>query len=589
VHPQFYEASITILLATSLAAYSLANGQPGRSRRIFLWLVAAVMVWSGGVALSHTAPDVRGLNFFVRVAFLGVFALPPAWYALAFHLTRPRDRDLTLRGLVLLTLPSVVFCLLMLTNPWHHLYMREPDLIGNEGPRVWAGPAFWMWVGWSYLLVCGGSARYVWWSWRLVNEDARARGALICIASILPLGGNAAHLLGLTSGDHDRTPLLLGAATLALFFADWRFRMLDTLPIARRDVIDHIRDGVIVADTRGVILDLNTAARKMIGAPASALVGHSLVEVTKLHSVGRFEYDAELFAKTVVAMCRSASGFETRLQDADGRHYEIHGSAVADRVGAISGIYLILRDVTEQRRLDEVQRESRRAHSIASLAAGITHEVNNPLSYVRGNVGHVIDVLDEWRGLLDGKGDEVDDAQSALEDAIEGIDRIGTIVDRVRRFTRTQGSARETIEVTPMLEEAIHLSAGNSAGSIAIERDLESDLPPVDCVRDGLVESIVHVLDNAQHALQDGGGTIRVRARRVDHAIRIEIEDDGPGVSKDLRDQIFEPFFSIGAHGVGAGLGLAIARKCVAEIGGTIGYEPVASGGARFVIELPHR
>ncbi|MGH0029934.1 MAG: histidine kinase N-terminal 7TM domain-containing protein [Myxococcota bacterium] len=588
MHPQLFEASITTLLATSLATYSLANGQPGRSRQIFLWLVAAVMIWSGGVALSHGASDVRGLNFFVRVAFIGIFALPPAWYALAFHLTRRADHDLTLRGLALLTLPSVVFCLLMLTNRWHHLYMREPDLIGTEGPPVWAGPAFWLWVAWSYLLICGGSARYVSWSWRLVNEDARWRGALIALASILPLGGNAAHLLGLTAGDHDRTPLLLGFATLALFFADWRFRMLDTLPVARRDVIDQIRDGVIVADTRGVILDLNAAAREVLGSPASELIGQPLIEVVGRHSAGRVEYDAEQFEAAVAAMCRSASGFETAIQDADGRHYEVRGSTVVDRVGAISGIYLIVRDVTEQRRHDEVRRESRRARSIASLAAGFAHEVNNPLSYVRGNVGHAIAVLDEWRDLLAGKGDEVDDLQSALDEAIEGIDRIGTIVERVRQFTRTEGSIPESIEIAPIIDEALRLSAGSGDLAIAVERDLESGLPPVSGVRDGLVEAVVHVLDNARHALQETGGKIRVRARRVAHTIRIEVEDDGPGVGEDVRDEIFEPFFSVGAHAFGAGLGLAIARKCVAEIGGTIAHEPVASGGARFVIELPH-
>ncbi len=589
MNPQFFESSITILLATSLAAYSLANGQPGRSRQIFLWLVSAVIVWSGGVALSHSASDGHRLTFFVRVAFVGIFALPPAWYALAFHLTRRSDQDLTLRGLALLTLPSVGFCLLMVTNSWHHLYMRAPELIGTEGPPVWAGPAFWLWAAWSYLLVCGGSARYVWWSWRLVNEDARWRGALICIASVVPLSGNAAHLLGLTSGDHDRTPLLLGVATLALFFADWRFRMLDTLPVARRDIIDHIRDGVIVADTRGVILDLNAAAKQMIGAPASEVIGRSLIEVMKMQAVGRVEYDAAVFEKTVTAMCRSATGFETTLHDFDGRHFEVRGSTVADRVGAISGIYLILRDVTEKRRLDEVRRESRRAHSIASLAAGFAHEVNNPLSYVRGNVGHVEAVLHEWRDLLAVKGDEVDDLHAALDDAIEGIDRIGTIVDRVRQFTRTEGSVPEIIEVTSMIEEALRLHVGADGASIVIERDLEAGLPPVEGVRDGLLESIVHVLDNAKHALQETGGTIRVRARRVGHTIRIEIEDDGPGIDESLRDQIFEPFFSVGAHDFGAGLGLAIARKCVAEIGGTISHEPVASGGARFVIELPHR
>lgn len=585
----FFEASITIVLAVSLASYTLVFGQPGRARRVFVWLLASIVAWSGGVAAARTLDEPSDVNFWVRVSFLGIFSLPPAWFALGRHLTRRGGRDLSSTGLVLLTLPSIAFAATMLTNHHHHLYMRAPELIGSHGPLDWAGPAFWLWVAWSYVLVCGTSIRYVSWSWRLVHEDARWRAGLIALASILPLSGNAAHLLGWTAGDHDLTPLMLGAATAMLFLADWRFRMLDTLPVARRDVIDHIRDGVIVTDGRGVVLDLNPAAARMIGAPETELIGLPILDVIAAKSVDRFDYDPDVLAQTLMTMGRAATGFETTIVDHEGRHYEIRSSSVADRMGQVSGIYLIMREVTEQRRLEEVQRESRRAHSIASLAAGITHEVNNPLCYVRGNVSHVMSVLDEWRESLPTKAEEFDDLHSALEDAIEGVDRIGTIVERVRQFTRTRGGVRESLEVTALVEAALRVSAPASDPSIAIETDLQQGLPPVMGVRDGLLESVTSLLDNARHALQETGGTIRVSTRRVDHGVRIEVEDDGPGVTADLQEQIFEPFFSVGAHGFGAGLGLAIARKCIAELGGTLCHEPVERGGARFVIELPPR
>ncbi len=590
MHPQFFEASITIALATSLAAYTLCFGQPGRARRIFVWLLGAIVLWSGGVAASHVATDAQPTLLAIRISFLGIFALPPAWYALGRHLTSRGGGDLSRRGLALITAPSLLFCGVMLTNDWHHLYMRRPEALATHGPLDWGGPAFWLWTGWAYLLVMAASIRYVSWSWRLVHEDARARGALIGLASVLPLSGNVAHVLGWTSGDHDLTPMLLGGATLMLFLADWRFRMLDTLPVARRDVIDHIRDGVIVANVEGVVLDLNPAACEMIGAPASELIGHRLTEVVAEVSPDRFDYDAERFDKTIRSMSRSAAVFESTIADRDGRHFEVRGSGVADQVGAVSGIYLIIREVTERRRLDQVRRESRRAHSIASLAAGIAHEVNNPLSYVRANVSHVMEVLGEQpseRAGVTAAKDETEELQAALADALEGVDRISTIVERVRQFTSTRGGARETIEIAPLVDEALRLYGPADVSSVMIEAEVADGLPTVIGVRDCLLESLANLLDNAQHALCERGGTIQLRARRVDHTIRIEVEDDGPGVTEDVREQIFEPFFSAGAHGFGAGLGLAITRKFIAELGGTLAHEPVDAGGARFVIELP--
>jgi len=599
VHAQFYEACLTIFLASSLAAYSLLAGRPGRSRQLFVSLLGSIIVWSSGVAISRAVVDPGAAALGVQLSFVGIFALPPAWYALSLHLTGSSDRVVTLRRCLLLAVPSLIALAAVATNPWHHLYMRDPMAVIDHGPLEWGGPAFWVWVAWAYLLVIGGSIRYIGWSWRLVHGDAQLRGALIGIASVLPLSGNVAHLLGWTAGDHDLTPLLLGGATLMLFLADWRFRMLDTLPVARRDVIDQLRDGVIVADPNGMILDLNPAALAMIDATTAELVGKPLVAVAAAKSVDRFDLDAARFQKTVTRMCQSAGGFETTITDMLGRHYEIRGAGVADRVGAVSGLYLIMRDITERKRLEEVQRESRRAQSIASLAAGIAHEVNNPLSYARANVGHVIEVLENGRPTTRndpdatearderGEKDETEDTLAALADALEGIDRIGTIVERVREFTRTGGSVREPIELGAVVDEALRLCRPDPVSMIQLVADIEPALRPVTGVRDGLIESVVNLLDNAQHALRDSGGTIHVRVRALERTVRLEVEDDGPGIPEELREQIFEPFFAQGEHGFGVGLGLAITRKLVADFGGTLGHEPVPTGGARFVIELP--
>lgn len=590
MHPQFYEASFTLFLTTGLAAYTLRHGQPGYTRRLYVALLASILVWSGGVALSRVSGDARLAILGVKVSFLGIFALPPFWYALAEHLTRPNPMPLTRRKIALLSLPSLVAFTLMATNGAHHLYMRDPMAIAQKGPLDWAGPAFWPWAAWSYSLVLAGSTRYVRWSWRLVHGDARWRGALIGLASVMPLTGNVAHVAGLTAGDHDSTVFMLGGSVLMLFFADWRFRMLDTLPVARRDVIEQLRDGVVVTGVDAEILDVNPAAESMLGAKLRDLVGRSLVDVLTEQSPGRFDLDTEACSQLLDEMRTTASGFETLVAGHGGKHFEIRGGSVRDDLGTESGIYFVMRDVTSRQRYEDVRRESRRAHSIASLAAGITHEVNNPLSYVRANVGHVMEALARMPDAEPedaSKPHQTDELREALADALEGIDRIGDIVERVRGFTRTRGAERESIDVEMLVNEALRLVDQPSNEQIQVVAEIERGLPAVLGYRDGLLEAVVHLLENAERVLREMGGKIHMRASLREHMVRIEVEDNGPGVPDAMHDQIFEPFYTDDCDDAGSGLGLAISRKLVADLGGTLAYEAGARGGARFVIELP--
>lgn len=583
MHPQFFEASVTIALAISLALYTIGYGRPGRAKRLFLALILSIIVWSGGVALSRVFEDVRLAQLAVRLSFLGIFVLPPVWYTLALQLTRPSDERSGRRRALLLAVPSCLAFVAMATNPWHHLYMRVPGAIIEASPTSWAGPLFWAWTCWAYLLVVAGSARYVGWSWRLVSNDARWRGGLVFLASMLPLSGNLAHLLDLTPAGHDSTPLLLGVASVFLFVADWRFRLLNTLPVARRDVIEQLHDGVVIADAGGVVLDMNPAAERMMEAPLAELVGKPMVEAVARQAVDRFDFDVDAFTRVMVDMCRSARGFESHVVNFAGQHFEIRGGAVTDVVGNAAGLYFILRDVTERRRFEVVQRESRRAQTIASLAAGITHEVNNPLAYVRANVGHVLDEIDD--AAVDGKN--LDEVRTVLTEALEGIDRIGKIVERVRKFTQTRGGVREPISIARLFDEVRRMHGRTAVTRTVLETRVDPEVGPALGVRDGLLEAILNLIDNATQALGEEGGLIQLRAFRAQGAIRIEVEDDGPGVAEELREQIFEPFFTTGTAEIGTGLGLAISAKLVADFGGRLSYESVDSGGACFTIELP--
>ena len=141
MHPQFFEASITIILATALATYTLVYGQRGRARRLFIALLGSIALWSVGVAMARVFVDPEAALRAARLSFLGIYVLPPVWYALSLHLTRRGEYVMPRAQAALLAGPSVLACAAMATNPWHHLYMRAPELLVDHAPLEWAGPA----------------------------------------------------------------------------------------------------------------------------------------------------------------------------------------------------------------------------------------------------------------------------------------------------------------------------------------------------------------------------------------------------------------------------------------------------------------
>lgn len=582
MHPQLYEASLSVAVAASLGTYVALKARPSPGKRLMLALQGAMLVWSGGVAASRLGlwPELELVA--ARLAFAGIFALPPLWLLLTAELSGRRwaaRREVRL----CVAAPSAGMLVVLATNPLHGALFARPEALLDGPPAVWAGPLFWPWVTWAYTLILAGSAVYAHWSWQLVGQAARWRGLILCVASGAPLLGSVAHVLGWIPQLYDPTPLLLGGATLLLFLADWRYRLLDAVPVARRDVIEQLRDGVVLTDAAGCILDMNPAAERQVGARLEGLAGLPLARMIAMQAEGRFEFDEAAFNEAVVDMCRSPGGFETHVENFAGERYEVRGASVVDAAGRSSGLYLIMREVTEAARYEAALHQSRRAHAIAGLAGGVAHEVNNPLAYIRSNVGLVLGALRSGEAV---KPAEREELEAALEESLDGIDRISAIVEGVRRFTRGQGVLREMIPVAELLDEALRIRGLLGRAGVEIVREVEEGLAPAYGTRDLLLEALLNLLENAEQALGDEGGRIAVRARSVEGALWLEVEDDGPGVPAELRERILEPFFTT-RDGGAVGLGLALAAKLVSDLGGGLSCEAPQSTGARFVIRLP--
>jgi two-component system NtrC family sensor kinase len=377
----------------------------------------------------------------------------------------------------------------------------------------------------------------------------------------------------------------MGVAIGLLFWTDWRHRLLATVPVARRDVIEHLADGVIITDAAGRILDMNPAAEAMTARSLGAVRGRHIVDVIVERAVGRAEIDEGGFRRVVAGLAATGK-FSTRIENNDGQVFEIRLAAVRDDGAEASGLYMIIREITKQTRFESLMRQSQRLETVAGLAAGIAHEVNNPLAYVRSNLSHVHRMTAELE-VGDAQKAELDELRLVIEEGIEGVDRIGRIIDRVRRFSRIGSEEMQPASVNEIVRDAVRVARLGRFRSVELALSLPDDLPPIEASAEALTQAVTNLLLNAAQAVSRASGSVTVSTRALDDQIEIRVADDGPGIAPEVRERMFDPFFTTKKTGEGTGLGLAVAFGIAREHGGVLLYAPPPEGGAAFLLRLP--
>jgi PAS domain S-box-containing protein len=278
--------------------------------------------------------------------------------------------------------------------------------------------------------------------------------------------------------------------------------------------------------------------------------------------------------------------YEARLVGADGevRWASTIGMVARAEDGTPAALYGLSRDVTEEKTRVERLMHTERLATIGQMAAGVAHEINNPLQFLSVS----LELLEY------GLGDRMsDDDERALAGARKGVDRVRLIVDGLRRFARSpcDGQARE--RPAALIEEAMAMTRGRFTAQVDVVLELAPDLEDVVVPEQALTQALLNLLVNACQAVEATGerGRVTVRAARHTQGARelvvVEVEDDGPGLPADA-ERIFEPFFTTKPSGEGTGLGLALARAQVSALGGALTVrDREGARGALATLTLP--
>ena len=351
-------------------------------------------------------------------------------------------------------------------------------------------------------------------------------------------------------------------------------------------VFNSIQEGIIVTDSKGRITYLNDAACQLFGLEAEDSLGKRLDERVRgldwnaLSREGAVSRDMEIFYPTNRFINFYSVPLVIERQDfVAGDAVPSPGSATA-ATGERVGHAIILRDITESRRTEQQTIESERLNALTLLAAGVAHEIGNPLNSL--NI-HLQLIEREARKLDGAKGAEL---QESVEVARAEINRLDSIISQFLRAIRPTRPQLRPENINTIVEEAVRLFALEIKDrDIVVEQELRSDLPLLELDRDQIKQAFHNVIKNSFEAMKSRG-ILRIRTDLDESHVIVRFTDTGGGISAENLSRVFEPYFTTKTSGTG--LGLLIVRRIVREHGGELSIESSEGKGLTLTIRLPH-
>lgn len=340
-----------------------------------------------------------------------------------------------------------------------------------------------------------------------------------------------------------------------------------------RNILESIPTGVLTLDRFGAVTSLNGAAERLLGLRATAVTGRP---------VGTLDTAPDLvrWIETSRAGARLVEEADLGLDLEGGRRATVRASAaeLRDDAGRADGLVILLRDVTEVSRLETQLRRTDKLAALGTLAAGVAHEVRNPLHALTLNL-HLLD-----QELAAGRGSS-SDAGEYVGILRAEIQRIHRIVDNFLRFAKPSIPETKPLDVHALLERVFSLLAFEAAERrVTIETVFDPALPSVPGDEGQLSQVFLNLGMNALQAMADGGSLVVATARDVTWA-RVSVSDTGDGIAAETLPHLFDPYFTTRPRGVG--LGLAIAHRIVEGHRGTIDVESEVGRGTTMTVRLP--
>ena len=577
----------------------------------------SVAVWTLAYALEIGSANLANKIFWGKVKYLGVATVPSIWLFLAVKYLG-RRQWLTARSLGFLSIEPMITLLLVWSNDFHGLIWTNFKLEKFGSLYLKASThGLWWWVhtSYSYLLLLVGTLLFI----RTLSRSHdlyRSQVTAILIGVLSPWLGNAMYVSGFNPFmPLDPTPFGFTITGLSIGWGLFHARLMDILPVARSTILEHMKDAVMVLDARDRIVDVNLSACTIIGRDASEIIGkHAFPVLAKWHSL------VERYRPVEKANDEISLG-----EGEEKRYYDLDLSSLYDRKGQYTGRFVLLRDITENKKTAmELESAKLRAESSSraksEFLANMSHEFRTPLNHIIGFTELV----------MDKKVGELNDVQyKYLKNVHHSSHHLLSLVNDVLELSKVEAGKLELVTSAVDLKKLIEASI-SMVNVEALKNDLqissELDNTPVSIKADErkLKQILYNLLSNAVK-FTPRGGKISLNAREVDCTVRsglrqgdpshlqviaeiidaekdlsarrekyveISVADTGIGIKPEDQNRIFSAFDQVDSSSsrnfAGTGLGLSLSKRLVELHGGRIWVESEGEGkGSIFSFIIP--
>ena len=342
-----------------------------------------------------------------------------------------------------------------------------------------------------------------------------------------------------------------------------------------RDIIENSADAIITIDNSNRITSWNQGAEEIFGWEKEEILGES---ISKIIPRDLMEVGEMLCLAYGIKHSGAVKNYETERITKSGtrRLVQLTETVITNENGEIVGRSQILRDISELRINENQMRQSERLATVGHLAAGVAHEVGNPLT----SISSLVQVLE--------RKSEDDFTQKNLKKIREHIARITKIVRELVDFSRPTGLQTTDTQINQTIQSAVGLlKYDGRCRNIDFTLELDPSLPKVACVPDQIHQVLVNILLNAIDAMQEQGEEITIHTYSRNGHVEVAVHDEGVGMSPEVQEKVFEPFFTTKQVGKGTGLGLSVSHGIVSKLGGNITVDSERGEGSTFRIKLP--
>lgn len=379
------------------------------------------------------------------------------------------------------------------------------------------------------------------------------------------------------------------------------------------DVVTAMLNSLIVTDATGAIQTANEAALTLLEYEESELLGKGLHQIC----VADDHFDPR--DTTPLIQPDTLTREEIKYRTKTGREIPVlfSSSAMHDDSGQVKGIVCIAMDLSDRKHLESQLLQSEKMASVGQLAAGVTHEINNPMGFIQSNLGTLSEYVEDLtkliaaytkleeavtegniekaqvqNGELTKKKEELDleflfeDIENLVSESRDGADRVRKIVQNLKDFSHIDKEEKTATDLNKGLESTLNIAWNEIKYKAKVEKEY-GDLPEVLCYPMELNQVFLNVLVNAAQAIEDKG-TITIRTYADDGYACIDIADTGCGMSPKVQQRIFDPFYTTKDVGKGTGLGLSMGYNIVVDKhGGQLLVESQEGKGSTFTIKIP--